>query len=202
MQTMRHVITKISRNTSRYRGFVITYRPQTAVSKIARYEVSLGDHSFGLYDSKVAAIKHIHQLYTEKRRNTKSRWFLVAIEGVTTDGRAITAEQLKQMATSFNPDLFNVDVCIEFDDRKTLSEVIEVALGYRGGKVALMARIIETPSLRDFYKAAKKEQKTIYPAIAMAIRDEASQLSGIGITSSPTILGTDPLVFDEQEATK
>lgn len=200
MQTMNHIITKISRNTSRYRGFVITYRPQTVVNKIARYEVSLGDHSFGLHDSKTGAIKQIHQLYAEKRRNTKSKWFLVAIEGTTTDGRVITADQLRQMATNFNPDLFSVSVSIGFDDRKTLSEVIEVALGSRGGKVALMARIVETPSLRDFVESAQKYQKQFYPAIAMMIRDEGSQLHGIGITSDPTVLDTDPLVFDKQEA--
>ncbi|HDG4082620.1 TPA: GPO family capsid scaffolding protein [Staphylococcus aureus] len=200
MQTMNHIITKIGRNTSRYRGFVITYRPQTVVSKIARYEVSLGDHSFGLHDSKTGAIKQIHQLYAEKRRNTKSKWFLVAIEGVTTDGRVINAEQLKQMATNFNPDIFSVRVSIEFDDRKALSEVIEVALGSRGGKLALMARIVDTPSLRDFSELAQKYQKQIYPAIAMMDRDKVSQLYGIGITSNPTVLDTDPLVFDKQEA--
>ncbi|CAI0810306.1 Phage capsid scaffolding protein (GPO) serine peptidase [Serratia proteamaculans] len=200
MQTMNHIITKTGRNTSRYRGFVITYRPQTVVNKIARYEVSLGDHSFGLHDSKAGAIKQIHQLYAEKRRNTKSKWFLVAIEGVTTDGRIINAAQLKQMATNFNPDLFNVGVCVEFDDRKNLSEVIEVALGSRGGKVALMARIVDTPSLRELSESAEKHQKQIYPAIAMIERDEISQLHGIGITSTPSVLNTDPLIFDKQEA--
>ncbi|MGP0916521.1 GPO family capsid scaffolding protein [Serratia sp. CY70267] len=198
---MNHIITKISRNTSRYRGFVITYRPQTVVNKIARYEVSLGDHSFGLHDSKAGAIKHIHQLYAEKRRNTKSKWFLVAIEGATTDGRTITADQLKQMATNFNPEIFNVQVSIEFDHRRTLSEVTEVALGNRGGKVALLARIVETALLHDFSESEKKCQRQSYLTIGMMIRHEAWQLREIGITLTPTILDTDPLVFECQGAT-
>ncbi|CAH3547968.1 MULTISPECIES: hypothetical protein [Serratia] len=65
MQPIEHAITKISRNSSRYRGFVITYRPRTIVNPIARYEVSQGDQSYGLFDAQTQATGYIDQLYSQ-----------------------------------------------------------------------------------------------------------------------------------------
>lgn len=65
MQSTTHAITKISRRASRYRGFVITHRPRTATNPIPRYEISLGDLSFGLFDAQALATGYIDQLHTE-----------------------------------------------------------------------------------------------------------------------------------------
>lgn len=62
---MRYAITKISRRVSRYRGFVITHRPRTATNPIPRYEISLGDLSFGLFDAQALATGYIDRLHTE-----------------------------------------------------------------------------------------------------------------------------------------
>ncbi|AWQ48583.1 hypothetical protein [Serratia marcescens] len=60
-----HALIKKSRYSSPYRDFLITYRPRTAVSKIARYEVSQGDQSYGLFDAKEQAEGYIDQLYSQ-----------------------------------------------------------------------------------------------------------------------------------------
>ncbi|ALX94670.1 hypothetical protein AV650_14395 [Serratia fonticola] len=65
MQSTTHAITKLSRRASRYRGFVITHRRRTATNPISRYEISLGDQSFGLFDAQALATGYIDQLHTE-----------------------------------------------------------------------------------------------------------------------------------------
>ncbi|MFS7188097.1 hypothetical protein AB6848_21780 [Serratia proteamaculans] len=66
MQPIEHAITKISRNSSRYRGFVITHRPRTVMNHFARYEVSQGDQSYGLFDAQALATDYIDQLYAQQ----------------------------------------------------------------------------------------------------------------------------------------
>nr|WP_308530356.1 hypothetical protein [uncultured Serratia sp.] len=66
MQPIEHAITKISRNSSRYRGFVITRRPRTVTNHFARYEVSQGDQSYGLFDAQALATDYIDQLYAQQ----------------------------------------------------------------------------------------------------------------------------------------
>ncbi|HEN3479438.1 TPA: hypothetical protein U5D84_001082 [Yersinia enterocolitica] len=63
---MNHPITSISRNTSIYRGFVINFRRRTAINLFNRYEVFLGEQSFGLFDAQALATGFIDQLHTER----------------------------------------------------------------------------------------------------------------------------------------
>ncbi|ELM3740601.1 hypothetical protein RYR39_002503 [Yersinia ruckeri] len=61
-----YALTTISRHSSAYRGFVITHRPRTAMNPTARYEVFLGEQSFGLLDAQALATGFIDQLYAER----------------------------------------------------------------------------------------------------------------------------------------
>lgn len=63
---MSHSIREISRHSSIYRCFIITRRPKTVISKIARYEVTLGEQSFGLFDAQAQAIGYINELHNLK----------------------------------------------------------------------------------------------------------------------------------------
>lgn len=63
---MIHSIKEVSRNSSAYRGFIITRRPKTVISKIARYEVTLGEQSFGLFDAQAQATGYINELHNQK----------------------------------------------------------------------------------------------------------------------------------------
>lgn len=63
---MSDSIRVISRHSSIYRGFIITRRPKTVISKIARYEVTLGEQSFGLFDAQAQATNYINTLFKSK----------------------------------------------------------------------------------------------------------------------------------------
>lgn len=64
---MSHSLTAVSRNTSIYRGFVINFRRRTAVNLLNRYEVFLGEQSFGLFDAQALATGFIDHLHTERK---------------------------------------------------------------------------------------------------------------------------------------
>ena len=63
---MSHSIREISSHSSIYRGFIITRRPKTVISKIARYEITLGEQSFGLFDAQAQATGYIDELHIQK----------------------------------------------------------------------------------------------------------------------------------------
>lgn len=63
---MIHAIKELSRHSSIYRGFIITRRPKTVISKIARYEITLGEQSFGLFDAQAQATGYINELHNQK----------------------------------------------------------------------------------------------------------------------------------------
>ncbi|MFU9138281.1 hypothetical protein [Erwinia tasmaniensis] len=65
---MSHSIREISRYSSIYRGFLITRRPKTLISKIARYEVKFDEQSFGLFDAQAQATAYIDELHSQKEK--------------------------------------------------------------------------------------------------------------------------------------
>ena len=65
---MSHSIREISRHSSIYRGFLITRRPKTVISKIARYEIKFDEQSFGLFDAQAQATGYIDNLFAQKVR--------------------------------------------------------------------------------------------------------------------------------------
>ncbi|RDL25996.1 hypothetical protein DFO62_10583 [Serratia fonticola] len=64
---MTRALIKISRHAARYGDFVVTYRPRTRQNPIARYEVSQGDQSYGLFDAQAQATGYIDQLYAQRQ---------------------------------------------------------------------------------------------------------------------------------------
>ncbi|EKN6222669.1 hypothetical protein DVQ50_08190 [Yersinia enterocolitica] len=61
-----HALNVISRNAWFYRGFVINFRRRTTINLLNRYEVFLGEQSFGLFDAQALATSFIDQLHTER----------------------------------------------------------------------------------------------------------------------------------------
>jgi hypothetical protein len=66
---MIHPIKEVSRHSSMYRGFLIVRRPATVLNKTARYEVTLSEQSFGLFDAQAQATCYIDELYEEAELN-------------------------------------------------------------------------------------------------------------------------------------
>jgi hypothetical protein len=63
---MTHAIKEVSRHSSVYRGFLITRRPKTVINKMTRYEVTLSDQSFGLFDAQAQATGYIDDLHQKQ----------------------------------------------------------------------------------------------------------------------------------------
>lgn len=139
----------------------------------------------------------------------KSKFFRVAVEGATTDGRNIERSWLLDMADTYNPTTYGARIFNEhirgFDPAgpfKAYGDVVAVkaeaiADGALKGKMALFAQIEPTPELVSLVKAKQKiySSMEITPNFADSGR---AYLSGLGITDSPASLGTEVLTFAAQ----
>lgn len=134
----------------------------------------------------------------------KSKWFRVATEGATTDGREITRADIEQMAASYKPATYGARIWLEhyrgtvpggpFD---ALGDVLAVeARDVDGGKKALFAQIEPLPALIEMNKRGQK----LYTSIEIHPQFPASNgayLFGLAVTDSPASLGTEVLKFSQ-----
>ena len=136
----------------------------------------------------------------------KSKFFRVATEGATTDGRAITREQIEQMAKNFDPAKYGARVWVEhmrglYADSpfRAHGDVMAVeARDVENGKRALFAQIKPLPELVAMNKAGQKIYTSIEIHPKFADTGEA-YLTGLGVTDSPASLGTEVLTFAAQK---
>ena len=133
-------------------------------------------------------------------------WKRVATEGVTTDGREITRQQIEDMASTYDPKTkIGARVFCEHirgmtpdgafraygDVRAVKAEAVE------GGKLGLFAQIDPTDDLKAMTKARQK----IYSSVEIDPNFGGSgkaYLVGLGVTDSPASFGTDVLTFAQQ----
>lgn len=135
-----------------------------------------------------------------------SKFFRVATEGATTDGRAITRQQIDQMAKNFNPAKYGARVWLEhlrsvYPDSafRAYGDVTAVeAKDVEDGKRALFAQIKPLPELVAMNKTGQKIYTSIELHPKFADTGEA-YLTGLGVTDSPASLGTDVLTFAAQK---
>ena len=134
-----------------------------------------------------------------------SKWFVVATEGATTDGRTINRTWIEQMAANYDPKKYGARVNLEHikwrymwnDDphSKCYGDVVGLKTEDNAeGKLQLLAQIDPT---EDLIKLNKDRQK-IYTSIEcdpnFADTGEA-YLVGLAVTDNPASLGTEMLVF-------
>lgn len=134
-----------------------------------------------------------------------SKWFVVATEGATTDGRTINRTWIEQMAANYDPKKYGARVNLEHikwrymwnDDphSKCYGDVVGLKTEENvEGKLQLLAQIDPTD---DLIKLNKDRQK-IYTSIEcdpnFADTGEA-YLVGLAVTDNPASLGTEMLVF-------
>lgn len=136
----------------------------------------------------------------------KSKWFVVATEGATTDGRKISREWLTQMAANYDPkntygariNLEHIKFRMLWKDEphsKAYGDVLALKTEERDdGKLQLLAQIEPTD---DLIKLTQERQK-IYTSIEIDL-DFADKgqayLVGLAVTDSPASLGTEMLQF-------
>jgi hypothetical protein len=137
---------------------------------------------------------------------TRTKFFRVAVEGDTTDGRAIARADIIQMAQSFNPQTYGARVWLEHirgftadSPFRAYGDVLavkaeEITDGALKGKLALYAQIEPTADLVALNTARQK----LYTSIEMQPDFPATggtYLVGLAVTDSPASLGTEMLAF-------
>lgn len=138
----------------------------------------------------------------------KSKFFRVAVEGATSDGRTIDRELIEQVAASYNPTVYGARINIEHirgyspnSEFRAYGDVLalkaeEVDIDGKK-KLALYAQIDATDELIELNKRRQK----IYSSIE--IRPNFSDtgkayLIGLAVTDNPASLGTEMLQFAAQ----
>ncbi len=138
--------------------------------------------------------------------STKSKFFRVATEGATTDGRAISRDWITQMAKNFNPQKYGARIWMEHlrgihpeSSFRAYGDVLAVeARDVEDGKLGLFAQIQPLPELVDMVKRGQKIYTSIEVSPKFADSGEA-YLTGLAVTDSPASLGTEVLNFAAQK---
>ncbi len=133
--------------------------------------------------------------------NMKTKFFRVAQEGDTIDGRNISREQIEQMAKNYQPKTYNARVWLEhfrglvpgsiFD---ALGDVTEVKAEVTNGKMGLYAQLQPLPELIQMNQKGQKLHTSIEMSTNFAGTNEA-YLVGLAVTDTPASLGTEVLSF-------
>lgn len=138
----------------------------------------------------------------------KSKFFRVAVEGATTDGRAIPRAAIEQMGRNYDRNKFGARIFLEHirgidpsslfraygDIVATKSEEVEIN-GVT--KLALFAQVEPTDDLIKLAAAKQKVYTSIEFRENFAGTGEA-YLEGLGITDSPASLGVELMTFAAQ----
>ena len=145
-------------------------------------------------------------LEVNKSKKYKSKWFRIAVEGATTDGRKIPREWISQMAQNYNRDVYGARVNLEHikgyspdSQFKRYGDVLalkaeEIKTGPLAGKLALFAQIEPTDELIQLNKTRQKVYSSIEVNPEFADTGEA-YLVGLAVTDDPASLGTEFLEF-------
>ncbi|QOI56223.1 GPO family capsid scaffolding protein [Rouxiella badensis] len=136
----------------------------------------------------------------------KSKFFRVAVEGATCDGRTLERQHIQQMGDSYNPQVYGARCNLEhlrslFPDSvfRMYGDVLalkaeEISDGPLKGKLGLYAQIDATDELVGLNKSRQK----IYSSIEVSPKfadTGVAYLVGLAFTDSPASLGTEMLQF-------
>lgn len=139
----------------------------------------------------------------------RSKFFRVAVEGDTADGRVIDGELLRQMADSYNPLTYGARIWMEhirsmlpdspfraYGDVTAL-KVEDVTINGEK-KLGLFAQIEPTDDLVNIVNVLKQKVFTSMEIDPKFAGTGKAYLTGLGVTDTPASLGTDRLAFSAQ----
>ena len=145
-----------------------------------------------------------------KPKKFKSKFFRVAMEGDTTDGRIIQRDWLVQAAAAYNQALYGARIWVEhlrsympegpfgaYGDVTALkAEEIEIEIaGKKEKRMALMAQIDPTDALVKLVNGLKQKVFTSIEIDPNFAKTGQAYMVGLGVTDTPASLGTDMLAF-------
>lgn len=145
----------------------------------------------------------------DNAKKYRSRFFRVAVEGATTDGRTIERQWLVDAAETYSPTTYGARVWMEHIRSMTADSPFRaygdvVALKTEevdiGGakKLALFAQIEPTKDLVDMVNKAKQKLYTSIEITPKFADSGRAYLSGLAVTDTPASLGTEMLAFCAQ----
>lgn len=133
-----------------------------------------------------------------------TKFFRIATEGATSDGRVIDRETLVQMAKSYDPKVYTARVNLEhirgYDPAgpfKAYGDVVALKTEEVDGKLGLFAQIDPTDELVAMTKARQKIFSSMEVQPSFADTGEA-YLVGLAVTDNPASLGCEVLKFNAQ----
>ena len=135
-------------------------------------------------------------------RTLISDWKRVATSGKTADGRNIDPQDLRDMATTYDPEVYTAVIWYEhiryMGNFGSVTEVKAEELG--DGKVRLFAKLQPNDRLLQLNKEAQKLFSSV--EIAPNFSDSGkAYLRGLAVTDEPASLGTEPLHFSRRADT-
>jgi len=146
---------------------------------------------------------------SDKTPKHRSKFFRVAVEGDTVDGRTIERQWIADMAASYNPDTYGARVWMEhirgvmpdgpfgaYGDVVALKAEEANIDGQK--RLALYAQIEPTGALINMVNSLKQK---IYTSIEVATKFAGTgkaYLMGLAVTDTPASLGTERLAFTAQ----
>lgn len=146
----------------------------------------------------------------------KSRFFRVAVEGATTDGRVIERSWLTDIAETYNPQTYAARVNLEHirgvtgePPFQTLADILsvrteEVDIDIGGKSEKRLALYAEIDALEPLVTLNRRKQK-MYTSIEVNpnfANSGKAYLVGLAVTDSPASLGTEMLQFCAQMGDK
>lgn len=139
----------------------------------------------------------------------KSKFFSVATEGATTDGRTITKQMIQEMAATYDPKKFGARINLEhfrgIDPQglfKAYGDVVALkAETNTDGKLQLLAQLDPTD---DLVAMTTKNRQKVFTSIEINpdfAQTGQAYLVGLAVTDNPASLGTEMLQFSAAQKT-
>lgn len=129
----------------------------------------------------------------------KTDFICIATSGYTVDGRQITAQELHEMADSYDPEYYTANLWPEHRRWFNMGQVVEVkAEENEKGETELFAVIAPNQELIE----QNREGQYLFTSIEITPNFRNSgkaYLSGLGVTDSPASVGTTKLNFFNTE---
>ncbi|WP_066738150.1 GPO family capsid scaffolding protein [Cupriavidus sp. D384] len=133
--------------------------------------------------------------------SSKPKFFRIATEGATSDGRVIDRQMLLQMAASYTPQTYGARINLEhirgIDPKgmfQAYGDVMALKAEEQHGKMRLFAQLDPTPELVSLTKARQKIFCSMEVNPDFADTGEA-YLTGLAVTDNPASLGCEMLQF-------